>query len=199
VKGEGAMADVDGSKKRLQTSDLTSFDEMTLAFSRNHPSKGITAIISEFRFGNAIQRGSIGLKIGLIAEQQADLYIHLSPRTKLWDTCAPQIILEEAGGKLTDLFGARFRYDIRDLQNDTLPFNDGSLAKYIARAQLQKRRAALQGRRPVSPEQHAEKQGLRLTGTDHPALRPYSALKLFVRTLNSSSASGFGVIADTPS
>jgi len=117
VKGEGAMADVDGSKKRLQTSDLTSFDEMTLAFSRNHPSKGITAIISEFRFGNAIQRGSIGLKIGLIAEQQADLYIHLSPRTKLWDTCAPQIILEEAGGKLTDLFGARFRYDIRDLQN----------------------------------------------------------------------------------
>jgi 3'(2'), 5'-bisphosphate nucleotidase len=117
VKGQGAFAEVDGSKKRLQTSDLTLFDDMTLAFSRNHPSKGITAIISEFRFGNAIQRGSIGLKIGLIAEQQADLYIHLSPRTKLWDTCAPQIILEEAGGKLTDLFGAPFRYDIRDLQN----------------------------------------------------------------------------------
>jgi len=117
VKGEGAFAEVDGSKKRLQASGLTLFTDMTLAFSRNHPSKGITAIISEFRFGNAIQRGSIGLKIGLIAEQQADLYIHLSPRTKLWDTCAPQIILEEAGGKLTDLFGAPFRYDIRDLQN----------------------------------------------------------------------------------
>ena len=117
VKGEGSFAEVDGSKKRLQTSDLTLFDDMTLAFSRNHPSKGITAIISEFRFGNAVQRGSIGLKIGLIAEQQADLYIHLSPRTKLWDTCAPQVILEEAGGKLTDLFGEPFRYDIRDLQN----------------------------------------------------------------------------------
>jgi 3'(2'), 5'-bisphosphate nucleotidase len=117
VKGEGAFAEVEGSKKRLQTSDLIGFDEMTLAFSRNHPSKGITAIISEFRFGNAIQRGSIGLKVGLIAEQQADLYIHLSPRTKLWDTCAPQVILEEAGGKLTDLFGEPFRYDIRDLQN----------------------------------------------------------------------------------
>jgi 3'(2'), 5'-bisphosphate nucleotidase len=53
----------------------------------------------------------------LIAEQQADLYIHLSPRTKLWDTCAPQVILEEAGGKLTDLFGEPFRYDIHDVQN----------------------------------------------------------------------------------
>jgi 3'(2'), 5'-bisphosphate nucleotidase len=117
AKGEGAFAETEGSTKRLHASGRTRFEEMTLAFSRNHPSKGITAIISEFRFGNAIQRGSIGLKIGLIAEQQADLYIHLSPRTKLWDTCAPQVILEEAGGQLTDLFGEPFRYDIRDLQN----------------------------------------------------------------------------------
>ena len=117
VKGEGAFAEVDDSKKRLQASDLTLFEEMTLAFSRNHPSKGITAIISDFRFGNAVQRGSIGLKVGLIAEQQADLYIHLSPRTKLWDTCAPQVILEEAGGRLTDLFGDAYRYDVSDVQN----------------------------------------------------------------------------------
>jgi 3'(2'), 5'-bisphosphate nucleotidase len=79
--------------------------------------KGITAIIAGFRFADAVQRGSIGLKIGLIAEKQADIYVHLSPRTKLWDTCAPQIILEEAGGKLTDLFGETYRYDIRDVQN----------------------------------------------------------------------------------
>jgi len=64
-----------------------------------------------------LSRGSVGLKIGLIAEKACDLYIHLSPRTKLWDTCAPQIILEEAGGRLTDLFGEEFRYDIEDLQN----------------------------------------------------------------------------------
>ena len=68
-------------------------------------------------FAKRDSRGSIGLKIGLIAEQHADAYIHLSPRTKLWDTCTPQIILEEAGGKLTDLFGEEYRYDIRDLQN----------------------------------------------------------------------------------
>ena len=51
------------------------------------------------------------MKIGLIAEQEADLYLHLSPSTKQWDTCAPQIILEEAGGRLTDLFGLPLRYN----------------------------------------------------------------------------------------
>lgn len=118
VKGEGAFVEHDGAEPReLRTSESTDFAKMTLAFSRNHPSKGITAILEGFKFQSAIQRGSIGLKVGLIAEQQADAYIHLSPRTKLWDTCAPQIILEEAGGRLTDLFGESYRYDVADLQN----------------------------------------------------------------------------------
>jgi len=118
VRDEGAFAEYEKSEpKELRTSASADFAKMTLAFSRNHPSKGITAILDAFKFQSAIQRGSIGLKVGLIAEQQADAYIHLSPRTKLWDTCAPQIILEEAGGKLTDLFGESYRYDVADLQN----------------------------------------------------------------------------------
>ena len=59
----------------------------------------------------------MGIKIGLIAEQAAHLYIHLSPRTKQWDTCAPEIILREAGGELTDLFGQKLRYNTREVQN----------------------------------------------------------------------------------
>jgi 3'(2'), 5'-bisphosphate nucleotidase len=57
------------------------------------------------------------LKIGLIAESICDIYIHLSPRTKFWDTCAPQIILEEAGGRVTDIFGEPMSYDLADVQN----------------------------------------------------------------------------------
>lgn len=74
-------------------------------------------VIKDFGFRELCRRGSVGLKIGLIAEAKCDIYIHLSPRTKLWDTCAPQIILEEAGGCLTDIFGSKYRYDIADLQN----------------------------------------------------------------------------------
>lgn len=118
VKGEGTfLIDNNGEPKRLQVSGKTNFTEMSLASSRNHRSPRMHRIIEDFGFKQEVQRGSVGLKIGLIAEQICDLYIHLSPRTKFWDTCAPQIILEEAGGRMTDLFGFPLRYDLLDVQN----------------------------------------------------------------------------------
>jgi 3'(2'), 5'-bisphosphate nucleotidase len=53
----------------------------------------------------------------LLVEQQCDLYVHLSPRTKQWDTCAPEIILREAGGLISDLFGRPLSYNKAEVQN----------------------------------------------------------------------------------
>src|SRR5687767_4979926 len=106
-----------GPPLRLQASGKTDFAKMNLAVSRNHRSPKISRIIRELGLKREIQRGSVGLKVGLVAEAICDLYIHLSPRTKFWDTCGPQIILEEAGGRLTDLFGERIHYGIADVQN----------------------------------------------------------------------------------
>ncbi|MGI8786677.1 MAG: 3'(2'),5'-bisphosphate nucleotidase CysQ family protein [Pyrinomonadaceae bacterium] len=117
-KGNGAFRITrDDAAQRLRVSDKMNFTEMNLASSRSHRSPRMSRIIEDFGFRQEIQRGSVGLKVGLIAGQVCDLYIHLSPRTKFWDTCAPQIILEEAGGKLTDVFGYPIRYDLRDVQN----------------------------------------------------------------------------------
>jgi 3'(2'), 5'-bisphosphate nucleotidase len=74
-------------------------------------------VVQAFGLKEEVQRGSVGIKVGLIIEQQCDLYIHLSPRTKQWDTCAPEIILTEAGGLLTDLFGHELTYNTEDIQN----------------------------------------------------------------------------------
>jgi 3'(2'), 5'-bisphosphate nucleotidase len=117
VKGEGAFLTENNETKRLQVSGKTNFTEMSLASSRNHRSPRMYRIIESFEIKNEIQRGSVGLKVGLIAEQICDLYVHLSARTKFWDTCAPQIILEEAGGQMTDVFGTPLRYDLLDVQN----------------------------------------------------------------------------------
>ena len=118
VKDAGAfLVESDGEPKSLRVSEETDFTEMNLASSRNHRSDKMHRIIETFGFRHEIQRGSVGLKIGLIAQRIADVYIHLSPRTKFWDSCAPQIILEEAGGRMTDLFGERLRYDLTDVQN----------------------------------------------------------------------------------
>lgn len=118
VKNAGAFSIADADEpRRLRVSNKSNFAEMNLASSRNHRSPRMHRIIENFGIKKEIQRGSVGLKLGLIAEQICDLYIHLSPRTKFWDTCAPQIILEEAGGRITDVFGVPLRYDLRDVQN----------------------------------------------------------------------------------
>lgn len=90
---------------------------MRLAASRSHRSPRMDRVLRAFGISEEVRRGSVGVKIGLIIEQQCDLYVHLSPRTKQWDTCAPEIILSEAGGQLTDLFGQPLRYNHPDVQN----------------------------------------------------------------------------------
>lgn len=118
VKGQGSfLSERSEAAKRLRVSGKTDFTKMNLASSRNHRSPKMHRIIEDFGFRQEIQRGSVGLKVGLITQQIADLYVHLSPRTKFWDTCAPQIILEEAGGRFTDLFGFPFVYNQKDAQN----------------------------------------------------------------------------------
>jgi len=117
VKDSGAFARTDGAEKMLHVSKRSDYREMYIATSRNHRSQITSQIKTNFGVAGEVQRGSVGLKIGLIAEQVCDLYIHPSPRTKFWDTCGPQVILEEAGGKLTDVFGYPIRYDIADVQN----------------------------------------------------------------------------------
>lgn len=118
AKGKGAfLIESSETPMSLKVSDKIDFAEMSLASSRNHHSPRINRIIEHFGIRQEIQRGSVGLKVGLIAQQICDLYVHLSPRTKFWDTCAPQIILEEAGGRMTDIFGFPLDYDLTDVQN----------------------------------------------------------------------------------
>jgi 3'(2'), 5'-bisphosphate nucleotidase len=96
---------------RMSVSSRTQPNEMVLASSRSHRGPRMDSVVSAFGFKNEMRRGSVGIKMGLIAEQDADLYFHLSPSTKQWDTCGPEIILVEAGGKVTDLFGQPLHYN----------------------------------------------------------------------------------------
>jgi 3'(2'), 5'-bisphosphate nucleotidase len=118
AKEKGAwLVETGDAPKRLQVSDKTEFAEMNLAVSKNHRSPKMNRIVGDFGLKKEIKRGSVGLKVGLIARKICDLYIHLSPRTKHWDTCAPEIILREAGGNLTDIFGEKIIYNTADVHN----------------------------------------------------------------------------------
>jgi len=103
--------------ERAAVSTHNQIRDMRLAASRSHRSPRMNEVVETLGLKQEVLRGSVGIKVGLIVEQQCDLYIHLSPRTKQWDTCAPQVILAEAGGRLSDLFGRALLYNRADVQN----------------------------------------------------------------------------------
>lgn len=118
VKGTGAWIERAGfAPERGRVTGEMDVTRMRLAASRSHRSPRMDRVVRHFGLKEEVQRGSVGVKIGLIIERQCDFYVHLSPRTKQWDTCAPEIILTEAGGRLTDLFGQPLRYNHPDVQN----------------------------------------------------------------------------------
>jgi len=50
-----------------------------------------------------VRKSSVGLKIGLIVDGDAEAYLTGSRKIKVWDTCAPTAVLVAAGGVVTDL------------------------------------------------------------------------------------------------
>jgi 3'(2'), 5'-bisphosphate nucleotidase len=118
VRGHGTWIDRPKFEpERATVSEKREVSDMRLAASRSHRSPRMNRVVTQFGFKEEVQRGSVGIKIGLLIEQQCDVYIHLSSRTKQWDTCAPEVILTEAGGRLTDLFGYPLSYNVPDVQN----------------------------------------------------------------------------------
>lgn len=118
VRGAGSWVErPEFAPERAHVSTHGELSTMRLAASRSHRSPRMDKVVKAFGLQEEVNRGSVGIKVGLIVEQQCDMYVHLSPQTKQWDTCAPEIILSEAGGRLTDLFGHPLSYNRSDLSN----------------------------------------------------------------------------------
>lgn len=118
VAGGGSWIERAGQEAvQARVSDQTNIQAMRLAASRSHRSPRMDKVVKAFGVKQEVRRGSVGIKVGLIIERQCDLYIHLSPRTKQWDTCAPEVILTEAGGEMSDLFGLPIEYNSPEVQN----------------------------------------------------------------------------------
>lgn len=65
----------------------------------------------------AISRGSVGVKVGLVLSGEADAYLYPGGLTSLWDACAPQALMEALGGRLTTHDGASICYDPSEPEN----------------------------------------------------------------------------------
>ncbi|HKK27442.1 MAG TPA: 3'(2'),5'-bisphosphate nucleotidase CysQ [Gemmatimonadota bacterium] len=83
-----------------------------LIHSRSHTPEGLERLEEAFgdRGIEGVPCGSVGVKVGVIAEGRADLYVHPVPYLKEWDTCAPEAVLRGAGGRVTDCLGRPLAY-----------------------------------------------------------------------------------------
>ncbi len=118
IVGDGAWVETrDGARRPLRTSTISRPPDIRLVASKSHRSSRVDQIKRALGITDELNVGSIGLKVGLVSEAVRDLYVYGGPRTKIWDTCGPQAVLEAAGGRMSDVDGRPLVYDTPDLYN----------------------------------------------------------------------------------
>ena len=117
VVGDRAVLVQQGSQRDLRVSDESDPSQLKLVVSRSHRPASIEQIMQRLGARREMPSGSVGVKVGLIAEQQADLYVHVSDKSSLWDACGPEAILHAAGGRFVHVDGTPIRYASDDMKN----------------------------------------------------------------------------------
>jgi 3'(2'), 5'-bisphosphate nucleotidase len=130
VKGGGCwQRDTAGENPKAcrvsSVSDLTGAT-VTQSHARNpsQPSRQLQAI----RPAKVVETYSAGIKLAQVARGEADLYLNTYDSCYDWDICAGQLLVEEAGGRVTNLVGQAPRYGLpNSLQPNGLLASNGLL------------------------------------------------------------------------
>jgi 3'(2'), 5'-bisphosphate nucleotidase len=99
-RGSGAFRSSlsrDQGSSKVMVPDTADLNNLRIAISRSHRDPRVDEFIRLLDVRVEISSGSVGRKMALVINREADLYIHPARGTKLWDTCAPEAIAQEAG------------------------------------------------------------------------------------------------------
>ena len=116
--GSGAFVEDATGRRRLSVSTVRSLTDVRMGVSRLNASNRLGQCL---RAAGLEARASVmGASVKHMALARGDLdgEINLSPGEQEWDTCAPEVIVREAGGAFTDGSGHPFRYNQRELIHD---------------------------------------------------------------------------------
>lgn len=116
IKDYGSYLLENDALKRIYASDR--IDNLIMSCSVFHSGKTDQEIFDKFQ-NRILKKHPLGsaLKSCLIAEGKVDCCFSSSGNTKEWDTCAPQIIVEESGGHFTTFYGDKIKYNREDVYN----------------------------------------------------------------------------------
>ena len=108
IVGAGAWRLKGGQRSAIVVRPVPA-EGLTVVASRHHGDTAqLDAFLGDRTVAKVVSFGS-SLKFCRVAEGLADLYPRFG-RTMEWDTCAPQVVLEAAGGAVETLDGAPLRY-----------------------------------------------------------------------------------------
>lgn len=93
-------------------------DGRIITTTRSHSTGLVDQVLQATNPTEVLRVGGAGHKVMLLMEGKAHAYVFASGGSKRWDTCAPEVILRELGGELTDMHGVRYNYN-----KDTQPGN----------------------------------------------------------------------------
>lgn len=108
-KGQGCHLTCDGVSIPCRVNQTSNISEAVLVQSHAKPGKPSKAVAA-FAPGSVVEKYSAGLKMAMVARGDADLYANNYPGFHDWDICAGHILVEEAGGRVTDFSGNPIRY-----------------------------------------------------------------------------------------
>ncbi len=114
VRGHGAYIESDGIKRKIR---VDTSPETKLLVSDARTSEELEEMIKRI---NPTSKDYIGGSLKTVEVALGNATLFLCPTTSvmhLWDLCAPGIILEEAGGRITDVYGGKFDYSMRQTAN----------------------------------------------------------------------------------
>jgi myo-inositol-1(or 4)-monophosphatase len=108
--GQGATL----NDRSIKCSSKEDISDMVILNSRSETKRGLWSPYAD-TFSELKAIGSVAYKLGLTASGEADIFASLRPKNE-WDICAGNCIINEAGGKLIDLYGEQRQYN----KDDTL-------------------------------------------------------------------------------
>jgi 3'(2'), 5'-bisphosphate nucleotidase len=114
IKGHGAYLVRNRKARPLNVSES---EQIRVLASRSRKSGGLVNILERL---NPEETHHINGSLKTIEVAKGNYNLFVCPASnamRLWDFCGPQIILEEAGGRLTDLAGKSLNYRSEDTKN----------------------------------------------------------------------------------
>jgi 3'(2'), 5'-bisphosphate nucleotidase len=115
-KGEGAYLYEDSKWIKLQVSEIDSLHNSSAVISKFHYSEKELNFLKQEGVSNFKHMSSC-MKAMEVAKGGAEFQVAINMKMNQWDTCATMVIIEEAGGKMTDLFGNQLEYNVKQLQH----------------------------------------------------------------------------------